>query len=86
MTEARRRAEAELERIAKSDDVAWRESATEAINKLLESLAASYHELETALADKVELSKKALARWQADTREFLGHLAEIRAMRIPSFA
>ena len=83
MTEARRRAEGELERVAKSDDVAWRESATEALNKLLESLAASYHELETALADKVELSKKALSRWQADTREFLGHLAEIRAQRLP---
>lgn len=86
MTEARRKAEAELVRIAGSNDHAWRESATQAVQELLDRLAASYHELETALAEKVDLSKNALSRWQRDTREFLSHLAEIRADRLPSFA
>jgi stearoyl-CoA desaturase (delta-9 desaturase) len=86
MTEARRRAEAELARVAECEDLAWREQATAALNELLERLSASYHELEEAVAERVDLSKKALSRWQADTREFLNHLAEIRAERLPAFS
>ena len=86
ITEARRKTEEELARVAQSDDHAWRESATEALNHLLERLAASYHEVEQALAERVELSRKAMERWSKDTREVLAHLAEIRQFRLPRFA
>lgn len=86
MTEARRKAENELERIATCDDCAWRESATLAVQELLESLSASYHELEQALSDRVDLSKKALSRWQKETRQCLSLLADIRAERFPALS
>ncbi|BCX47413.1 fatty acid desaturase [Haloferula helveola] len=86
ITEARRKAEAELARIAESHDAAWRESASEAIHHLLERLSATYHELEQAIANKVKLSREALGRWSDETREVMRHLGEIRALRLPSFA
>ena len=51
------------------------------MNSLIERLAANYHDLEKAMADRVELSRKALRDWSRETRETLNHLAEIRRGR-----
>ena len=84
MTEARRRAEAELSRVAESSDHQWRESATAAIHHLLDRLGENYHELEKVVSERVELSRKALERWRTETREILDHLAEIQRSRLPA--
>jgi len=84
MTEARRKAERDLQKLQESPDHAWRDAATAAIHARLEQLSKSYHELEQALAERVDLSRKALRRWKLELREFRAHLAEIRAFRLPS--
>jgi len=86
MVEARRKAERDLQKLQESHDQAWREAATAAIHARLEQLAKSYHELEQALAERVDLSRKALRRWKLEVREFRAHLAEIRAFRLPAVA
>ena len=83
LQEARRRADAEMVRVAESDDPAWRESATKALEALSERLAASYQELERIVAEKVELSKEAIHRWSTEIREIMSHIAEVRAQRLP---
>jgi stearoyl-CoA desaturase (delta-9 desaturase) len=84
MTEARRKAERDLQKLQESPDQAWRDAATAAIHARLDQLSKSYHELEQALAERVDLSRKALRRWKLELREFRAHLAEIRAFRLPS--
>ena len=85
MAEARRRAELELTRIQESGDHPLRDKALEAMNALIERLSANYHDLEKAMADRVELSRKALRNLSRETREMLDHLAEIRrGRRVPA--
>jgi stearoyl-CoA desaturase (delta-9 desaturase) len=86
MVEARRKAEEELARVANCEDPAWRESATAALHELVERLTRSYHALEEAASQKVELSRLALERWRNETAEALRHLAEIRNSRIPTIS
>src|SRR5690606_12932251 len=81
MAEARRRADQELARLQAAGDHPFRDRAVEAMNSLIERLTANYHEVEKAMADRVELSRKALRRWSRETREMLDHLAEIRRNR-----
>ena len=83
MIEARRKAESEMARVAESEDHAWRESATQALHEIMERLTESYHELEEAVNQKVDLSKKALARWREETAVTLRHLDDIRRSRLP---
>ncbi|MFD0892953.1 fatty acid desaturase [Luteolibacter ambystomatis] len=75
--EARRKAADEMERLLAADDHPWRDKAVEAVHALSERLAANYHELEAAVAGRVDLSRKALRRWSKETREMLDHLAEV---------
>jgi hypothetical protein len=81
MAEARRRADQELARLQESGDHPLREKAMEAMSALSERLSANYHELEKAMADRVDLSRKALRRWSRETREMLDHLSAIRRGR-----
>jgi stearoyl-CoA desaturase (delta-9 desaturase) len=81
MAEARRRANQELERLQAQNDHPLRDKALEAMNAVIERLSANYHELEKAMADRVDLSRNALRRWSKETREMLHHLAEIRRGR-----
>ncbi|MDB6079680.1 MAG: stearoyl-CoA 9-desaturase, partial [Akkermansiaceae bacterium] len=80
MGEARRRATVELARL---EEVAqghpWRDKAVEAMNTLIERMSANYHDLEKAMGDRVDVSRKALRRWNKETRATLDHLAELRA-------
>lgn len=82
MAEARRRADLELTRLKESGDHPLREKALEAMNALADRLSANYHELEKAMADRVELSRKALSDWSRETRETLNHLTRISRGRL----
>ncbi len=85
MAEARRRADLELARLKESGDHPLRDKALEAMNALSERLSANYHELEKAMADRVELSRKAIRAWSKETRETLNHLRALsRGREVPA--
>jgi stearoyl-CoA desaturase (delta-9 desaturase) len=76
MHEARRRAVLQLEELKKAGPgVAQR--ATDALHEITEKLTANYHELETAVADRVQLSKEVLNQWQSETRALVRQLGRI---------
>ena len=81
MAEAKRQAHARLNveptaDHAKAKHVNWHR-ATEILHELSEKLAASYHDLDQAVADQAEVSRRILDKWHAQTREILDHLAYI---------
>jgi stearoyl-CoA desaturase (delta-9 desaturase) len=76
MREARIRAEKHLEEL-RSQGPGPAQRVSDAVHELVERLAANYHELEKAVADKVHLSREALHQWQDETREMM---REIRRM------
>lgn len=85
MAEARRRADLELARIKESGDHPLRDKALEAMNALSERLSANYHELEKAMADRVELSRKAIRAWSKETRATLNDLRALsRGREVPA--
>ena len=75
MREARRQAEtmAELEK-----ETPISEKASELLHSFSQRLTDSYNELEQAMADKVEVSRKAMDQWQQETRELIRHIASIK--------
>ena len=78
MMEARRHADAEIERLKSlGEHHPWRDKAIETAHALAERLTASYNELEAAMVGRVDLSRKALRRWTQETREVLDHLAKL---------
>lgn len=83
MAEARRRAAQELERVNAAQDHPWRDAALEALNALSDRLAENYQELETAISEKMDLSRKAMKRWKTETRELVDRLAKIRKSPVP---
>ena len=46
----------------------------EALNELVEKLTANYHELETAVTNRVQLSREVLNGWQNETRSLMREL------------
>ena len=85
MAEARRRADLELARLKESGDHPLRDKALEAMNALSDRLSANYHELEKAMADRVELSRKAIRTWSKETRETLNHMRALsRGREVPA--
>lgn len=81
MAEARRRADLELARLKEAGDHPFRDKALEAMNALSERLSANYQELEKAMADRVELSRKAIRNWSKETRVMLDHLSQLSSGR-----
>ncbi|WP_367870414.1 acyl-CoA desaturase [Luteolibacter sp. Populi] len=81
MAEARRRADQELASLHAANDHPWRDKAVESMNSLIDRLTANYHELEKAMTDRVDLSRKALRNWSRETRQVLDHLSAIRRGR-----
>jgi stearoyl-CoA desaturase (delta-9 desaturase) len=73
MHEARRRGELILEQMRNSGPGVC-ERTTAAVSEAVERLAANYHELEKAMADRVQLSREALNRWQSETRLLMRQL------------
>ena len=79
MREARLRAESELkelEKRGKSKDCGIYANCQEMFEKLL----ANYHELERAVADRVQLSREVLQQWQDDTRELMRQVRRLSSM------
>lgn len=75
MREARRQAE---RMAAMEPEAPLCEKALEMYHGLSQRLSESYSELEQAMAGKVEVSRKAMAQWQKETREFVRHLSMMR--------
>lgn len=76
MGEARRKAQKQLTEMRdQSHSPANR--ATEALNELVEKLSANYHELETAVANRVQLSREVLNGWQDETRSLMRELRRV---------
>jgi len=80
MDEARRKADAMREEIVAHHDTGSRQRTSEILDGLTAQLAENYHELEQAVADKVELSKKALRRWSAETRIMVNQLGKMNRL------
>ena len=53
--------------------------ASEALHEVTERLAANYHELEKAVAERVEVSRQALREWRNETREAVRQLSRMVA-------
>ena len=49
----------------------------EMLTQVSEKLTANYHEVEQAVADRVQLSKEALQNWQNETRALMRQLSQI---------
>ena len=77
MKEARRRAEAKLAELNEQDGTVC-DQALAKIHAVLEQLAANYHELEQAMAHKLEMSRETLNRWRRETRELMAGLGNLR--------
>ena len=78
MREARKRAEQQLERLAALPTCP--PTARETLAKAAEKLAENYHELEAAVAGRVELSRKMLREWQHETRAFMRELQRQKSL------
>ena len=50
----------------------------ETVNELLEKVTQNYQELETAMADKVEMSRKVINQWHRETRELVARLSDLK--------
>lgn len=83
MDEARRKADAMREEIGAHEDPALRERASAILDGLTKQLSENYHEVEQAVANKVDLSKKALRNWSAETRIMVNQLGKMSRL-IPS--
>ena len=73
MGEARRRAQKQLAEMREQPHTAAHR-ATEALHELVEKLSANYHELEKAIADRVQLSREVMNAWQDETRSLMREL------------
>jgi stearoyl-CoA desaturase (delta-9 desaturase) len=74
MREARIRAEKHLAELREHGPA---HRASDAVHEMVERLAANYHELEKAVAERVQLSREKLNHWQDETRTMM---REIRRM------
>ncbi len=68
MGEARRKAQSQLAEL-REHPAAHRASDT--LHEIVEKLTTNYHELEKAVADRVQLSREALNQWQNETRQLM---------------
>ena len=51
--------------------------ASDAVHVMVERLAANYHELEKAVADRVHVSRDAMRDWQNETRAMMRELSRV---------
>ena len=82
MREARRQAQ-KLE--AMDPALPLSDKAMEMFHNFSQRLSDSYSELEQAISGKVEVSRKAMAQWQKETREFVRHVSQLnRQLKSPA--
>ena len=82
MHEARRRAQLRLEELHSAGPTPC-QRASEAVHEVIEKLSANYHELEKAVADRVQLSREVLNDWQTETRQLIRQLGRIQPLTNP---
>ena len=70
MGEARRKAQQHLAEMREQPHTAAHRAA-DALHELVEKLSANYHELETAVTGRVQLSREVLKAWQDETRSLM---------------
>lgn len=75
MAEARRSADERLAGLEASETVC--ERAREAMSEILEQLSDNYHEIERAMGERVEMSKKVMAEWRRETKALMARLAHV---------
>ena len=73
MGEARRKAQKHLAEMREQPHGPAHRAA-DALHELVEKLSASYHELETAVTNRVQLSREVLNGWQDETRSLMREL------------
>ena len=73
MGEARRKAQQHLAEMRGQPHSAAHRAA-DALHELVEKLSVNYHELEKAVADRVQLSREKLNAWQQETRSLMREL------------
>ena len=56
--------------------------AVEYMHELEESFSANYDELQEAMGERVDLSRKAIRHWHQETRELVSHLAYLRRLQL----
>jgi hypothetical protein len=76
MGEARRKAQKHLAEM-RDQSHGPGQRAADALNELVEKLSANYHELETAVANRVQLSREVLNNWQDETRSLMRELRRV---------
>lgn len=79
MEEARRRVEERLSHINDSQETVCAK-ALSSVNALYDNLVQAYGELENAMAEKAEVSRKVLDKWRNETRELMIKLSTLRPM------
>lgn len=78
IAEARRRADERLAQIdAQGQSVC--ETALGVVTDLQERLTAAYHELEEAIAGRIEVSRQSALRWRREIRDLFAGLAQLEA-------
>jgi len=81
MVEARRRAEEQLAAL-KERVPNLSEKALEALHEMLDRMAANYHELETAMSQRMELSRRRIDEWRRETREMLDRFLQVASTQM----
>jgi predicted nucleic acid-binding Zn-ribbon protein len=79
MGEARRKAQKELAALREQPAHGPTQRAADAVHEMVEKLSANYHELEKAIADRVQLSRDAMNAWQDETRSLMRELRRATA-------
>ena len=75
MAQVRRQAEAKITEIQAIPGYCQR--TAEMLTQVSEKLAANYRELEQAVADRVQLSKESLRKWQDETRALMRQISQL---------
>lgn len=82
MRETKLRAQRQLEALRERGTPAC-QNTMEHARELVEKLSANYHELEKAVAERVQLSRDALREWQEETRELARSIRRLCADPVP---
>jgi stearoyl-CoA desaturase (delta-9 desaturase) len=78
MREARLRAESQLKELEQSGTVGHC-GVYQSCQEMFERLVANYHELENAVADRVQLSREVLQEWQDETRQLMRQVRRLHS-------
>jgi transposase len=78
MREARLKAEKHLAEL-REHGPGPAQRASDAVHEMVERMAANYHELEKAVADRVHLSREVLREWQNETRATMREITRVTA-------